>query len=82
MGYAVSQSSGTITLKVVKRVRKEHSFVVRTVDGTAKSSTQFDEINMKVTMKPHENEREIYVKIHESSENQPNSRFQIVLLDN
>jgi hypothetical protein len=33
-------------------------------------------------MKPHENEREIYVKIHESSENQPNSRFQIVLLDN
>jgi hypothetical protein len=39
MGYAVSQSSGTITLKVVKRVRKEQSFVVRTVDGTAKSST-------------------------------------------
>jgi hypothetical protein len=39
MAYAVAQSAGTITLKVVKRVSEEHSFVIRTIDGSAKSLT-------------------------------------------
>jgi hypothetical protein len=81
MAYGVAASSGTLTVKVMKRVREEHSFVVRTVNGSASSSKQFDEINMKVTMKAHEYEREIYVKINESNFAKENSKFQIVLLD-
>jgi hypothetical protein len=39
LAYGVAQTAGAITVKVMKKVRKEHSFVIRTIEGSAKSST-------------------------------------------
>jgi hypothetical protein len=39
LAYGVAESAGTMTVKIVKHVREEQSFVIRTIDGSAKSTT-------------------------------------------
>lgn len=54
---------------------------VRTLEGTAKYSKDFDGIDQIITMKQNENETEVDIRIHDDDEWNPDTDFYVELYD-
>jgi len=59
--YEVSESNGSVTITIEKKIPDEFTFWVRTVDGTAKAGEDYIEKNELITLHPTEQEREIQI---------------------
>ena len=57
------------------------SFWVKTVDVTAVAGEDFEERNQLVSMKAHETEREIMIKIFEDTKVESAETFDVIICD-
>lgn len=57
--YEVTESSGHVKITIAKRISKEMTFYVRTLDGSAKSPEDYKEKFELFTMRDNEAERTI-----------------------
>ena len=81
MRYEVSESNGSVTITVQKRIPQDFSFWIRTIDGTAKSGQDYEEKNEYMTMHANEEERTIQINIVNDAEWEPDEEFKVLLLD-
>jgi len=66
--YAISENGGFATCVIHKRIKEDLSFWVKTLDKSAVSGEDYEHRNQLVSMKAHEKEREINIKIIDNPE--------------
>ena len=81
MKYEVSECNGYVSITIAKRVDKEMTVWVRTLDDTAKAPKDYEPKNELITMKEHEDERVYKIKIHDDEDYQPDKDFKVQLLE-
>ena len=79
--YTVNQSQLFCEVTIVKHVDVDYSFFIQTKNGSAKSPGDFQAIDELVTMKSHEDTRQIQVLVADDAEVEPDEDFEIHLLN-
>ena len=79
--YSVPESNEYVTITIEKKIREDFSFWVRTMDDTAKAPADYESKNELITLKAHEKERNIQIKILDDDEWEPDKDFKVQLLD-
>lgn len=79
--YTVSQGQRYCQVTIVKHVNVDYSLFIQTRDGTAKAPVDYQAIDELITIKAHEETRQIQIKVSDDAEVEPDEDFEIVLLD-
>lgn len=79
--YSVPESNEFVTVTIEKKIGEDVSFWVRTLDDTARADNDYEPKNELITMKAHEKERNIQIKIVDDDEWEPDKDFKVQLLD-
>lgn len=65
--YSVTENSGVVEITIIKKVaNQELTFGIRTDDGTAKNTKEYEAINSIMTMKKRENEKTVKITIFDN----------------
>ena len=79
--YEVSESNGSVTITIEKKIPDEFPFWARTIDGTAKAGEDYIEKNELITMHQTEQEREIQIQIQDDKGWEPDEDFKVQLVE-
>jgi hypothetical protein len=65
--YSVTENSGVVEITIIKKAaNQELTFGIRTSDGTAHNSKEYEAINSIMTMKKRENEKSVKITIFDN----------------
>lgn len=79
--YSVVESAGHVSITIEKKVPEDVSVWVRTFDDTAFETTDYEGKDELITMKAHEQRRDIQIRIVDDCKWEPDKDFMIELLD-
>ena len=75
--YMVSESCGTLDIKLTKKVQEDMVVIVRTVDGTATSPSKYAAMEEMVTLSKQQNEHTVKVSIVDDPEYHEDLEFYV-----
>ena len=78
--YAVAENGGYAQMIVRKKVKEDYSFWVTTIDDTAEAGQDYEPKHQLISMKSHEVEREINIKVIDDAGAEPDQGFFVQLL--
>lgn len=82
LSYSVAESSGSVDIMLQKVVRgTEFTVGVRTVEDTAKATSEFEQVDKILTFRREQSEQVIQVQIFDNNEWQPDLEFLLELYD-
>jgi len=79
--YSVVESAGKVTVTLEKKLPEDVSVFVRTVEDTAKEIEDYQPKFELITLKAHEQKRDVEIEIVDDCQYEPDKDFKIELLD-